>query len=41
MERPRIGKLPPGARNALTDVPGVSVGHTTLAEGPVQTGVTM
>lgn len=41
MERPRIGTLPPGARNAITDVPGVSVGHTTLADGPVQTGVTM
>ena len=25
-----IGKLPPAAWNAITDVPGVLVGHTTL-----------
>jgi D-aminopeptidase len=44
-----IGTLPPGPFNALTDVPGVRVGHTTLIEGegplvpgvgPVRTGVT-
>ncbi|MDX6369274.1 MAG: D-aminopeptidase [Gaiellaceae bacterium] len=37
-----IGDLPPGARNAITDVGGVRVGHTTLIEGAaVRTGVTM
>jgi D-aminopeptidase len=31
----------PGPRNAITDVAGVTVGHTTLIEGPnVRTGVT-
>ncbi len=43
------GGLPPGAQNAITDVPGVRVGHTTLVSGsgalhpgsgPVRTGVT-
>jgi len=38
--RPRIGDLPPGPANAISDVPGVRVGHATLAEGAVQTGVT-
>jgi D-aminopeptidase len=38
---PRVGELPPGALDALTDVPGVMVGHATLADGPLQTGVTM
>jgi D-aminopeptidase len=46
----RIGSLPPGPLNALTDVPGVRVGHTTLiagagplivGKGPVRTGVTI
>lgn len=37
----RIGVLPPGPLNALTDVPGVRVGHVTLVEGSsVRTGVT-
>jgi D-aminopeptidase len=45
-----IGLLPPGPLNALTDVAGVRVGHTTLIEGegslevgrgPVRTGVTV
>ncbi len=44
-----IGRIPPGPLNAITDVPGVRVGHTTLfagdgplvvGEGPVRTGVT-
>jgi D-aminopeptidase len=44
-----IGRVPTGAGNAITDVPGVRVGHTTLiegegplvvGEGPVRTGVT-
>ena len=37
-----IGRLPPGPANAITDVAGVSVGHTTLIEGEsVRTGVTV
>lgn len=56
MSRPRardvgvvIGTLPTGTHNAITDVAGVRVGHTTLIEGdgpivpgvgPVRTGVT-
>jgi len=45
-----IGTLPTGPLNAITDVAGVRVGHTTLVEGdgplrrghgPVRTGVTM
>jgi D-aminopeptidase len=44
-----IGFMPPGPLNAITDVPGVRVGHTTLisgegplvvGKGPVRTGVT-
>ena len=35
-----VGVLPRGPRNALTDVPGVLVGHATVAEGEIQTGVT-
>lgn len=35
------GVFPPGARNALTDVPGVTVGQVTINEGDsVRTGVT-
>jgi D-aminopeptidase len=56
MPRPRlrelgiaIGTLPIGPHNAITDVPGVRVGHTTLIAGegplvpgvgPIRTGVT-
>ncbi len=39
-----IGALPTGPHNAITDVPGVLVGHTTLiSDGPriARTGVTM
>lgn len=45
-----IGELSPGENNAITDVPGVMVGQTTLIEGqgnlkpgrgPVRTGVTI
>lgn len=45
-----IGEYAPGVLNAITDVPGVKVGHTTLIEGsgrrkagngPVRTGVTV
>jgi len=48
--RPRLGTLPAGEHDAITDVPGVLVGHTTLihgdgplvpGEGPVRTGVTV
>ena len=36
-----VGVYPVGARNAITDVDGVRVGHTTLVEGEqVRTGVT-
>lgn len=36
-----IGVLQPGKYNAITDVEGVKVGHTTLVEGDsVRTGVT-
>ena len=45
-----IGDLPTGPLNAITDVPGVRVGHTTLisgdgplvvGKGPIRTGVTV
>ena len=45
-----IGEMEPGPNNAITDVPGVRVGHTTLVQGqgplevgrgPVRTGVTV
>jgi D-aminopeptidase len=45
-----IGRLEPGPHNAITDVRGVRVGHTTLisgdgplrrGEGPIRTGVTV
>jgi D-aminopeptidase len=46
-ERPRareagvvVGIFGTGARNAITDVTGVRVGHTTVHEGDVHTGVT-
>lgn len=35
-----IGNLQAGPRNAITDVPGVKVGHITLDDGEVKTGVT-
>lgn len=38
---PIVGTLPAGPRNAITDVPGVTVGHCTLADGACQTGVTV
>jgi len=46
----RVGQLPPGPHNAITDVGDVRVGHTTLisgqgplrpGQGPVRTGVTV
>lgn len=36
----KIGTLPRGQKNLISDVPGVKVGHATLADGPVQTGIT-
>lgn len=37
----RTGVMAPGPLNAITDVPGVKVGHTTLVKGDsVRTGVT-
>jgi D-aminopeptidase len=35
-----IGRIEPGARNTITDVPGVSVGHSQAASGE-RTGVTV
>jgi D-aminopeptidase len=38
----RIGTLEPGPHDAITDVPGVRVGHCTVVEGDdVRTGVTV
>ena len=34
------GILPTGERNAITDVPGVRVGHHTIRSGDINTGVT-
>jgi D-aminopeptidase len=37
-----VGTMDPGEHNAITDVPGVRVGHTTVIEGDdVRTGVTV
>lgn len=38
---PRIGVLPAGAHDRISDVAGVTVGHATLDQGDVQTGVTV
>lgn len=35
-----IGRLETGFYNAITDVEGVTVGHVTLSQGDMQTGVT-
>lgn len=37
----RIGKLPLGSRNSITDVSGVRVGHTTVDNDRHKTGVTV
>ncbi len=34
----RVGNLPTGEYNAITDVPGVRVGHTTLISGEGRLG---
>ena len=36
----KFGYLEHGERNLITDVPGVRVGHTTLHDGEIHTGVT-
>lgn len=41
IEAPKIGFLRAGPRDSITDVAGVTVGHATLAENGVQTGVTV
>lgn len=38
---PRIGVLPSGTRDTIADAGEVSVGHVTLADAAVQTGVTV
>ena len=38
---PRIGRLRSGPRDTIADVAGVTVGHSTLADGALQTGVTV
>ncbi len=40
-QAPRIGSLSSGPLDAISDVAGVTVGHCTLADGDVQTGVTI
>lgn len=35
------GTLPRGASNSISDVPGIKVGHFTIAEGELQTGLTV
>ncbi len=35
-----VGKLPTGKRNLLSDVPSVTVGHFTLSQNDIQTGIT-
>ena len=33
----QVGTLPKGARDKISDVPGVTVGHCTLADPPLLT----
>ncbi|SDY97480.1 D-aminopeptidase [Proteiniborus ethanoligenes] len=35
-----IGSIPVGNKNSITDVPGVKIGHYTLDNGAIKTGVT-
>lgn len=37
----QTGIFPVGSNNAITDVPGVLAGHSTIAEGRARTGVTV
>ena len=41
IDAPRIGTLASGKRDSIADVSDVAVGHLTLANGAVQTGVTV
>jgi D-aminopeptidase len=41
MNPPRIGVLPSGPRDAISDVGEIRVGHLTLDRGDIQTGVTV
>jgi len=41
LEIPRIGVLPSGELDSICDVGDVTVGHCTLSDGPLQTGVTV
>ncbi|WP_233831796.1 DmpA family aminopeptidase [Paraburkholderia sp. ZP32-5] len=41
LRAPHIGLLPAGALGTIADVAGVSVGHCMLADGALQTGVTV
>lgn len=41
MNPPRIGTLPAGPRDAISDVGEIRVGHVTLDLGAIQTGVTV
>ena len=41
IDAPRIGTLASGKRDSIADVSDVAVGHLTLADGAVQTGVTV
>lgn len=38
---PKIGRLPEGKLNHISDVSGVCVGHCTLGQGEIQTGVSV
>ena len=37
----KIGRMPSGKRNSITDVPGVKIGHCTVDNARHKTGVTM
>ena len=41
MNPPRVGLLPSGPRDTISDVGGIRVGHATLDQGAIQTGVTV
>ena len=41
LDAPRIGGLRSGPLDTIADVAGVQVGHCTLAQGSIQTGVTV
>ena len=36
-----LGSLSPGPANAISDVPGVRVGHVDVVEGGLSTGITL